>query len=345
MDTAVEYTLRGIADAVGGEVVGDGNRMIRGAAPFENAGGHEITLAGDGSFLKRIAETGAGAVLVPAGFGEAPRDLVRVANPQAAFARVLALFHSPKRPAPGVAPSADIGEPFACGEEVSIAPFVVIGRRVSLGARSILHPGVCVGDDVVMGADVEIFPNVTIMPGTRIGNRVSVHAGSVIGSDGYGYAPDGGGYVKIPHTGIVQIDDDVEIGACNTIDRAKFGATRIRRGVKTDNLVHIGHNVDVGEDTLLVAQVGISGSVTVGRHAILAGQAGVSGHLDIGDNVTVGPKAGISKSVPAGQVVSGAPEMPHRQWLRVVKVIPRLPEWKKKLAELEKRLAVLEKGD
>ena len=188
---------------------------------------------------------------------------------------------------------------------------------------------------------MEIFPNVTILERCRIGNRVTIQSGTVIGADGFGYTPDGSRYHKIPHLGIVQIDDDVEIGACNTIDRARFGRTWICRGVKTDNLVHVAHNVTVGEDTVLVAQVGISGSVTIGRHAILAGQAGVSGHLEIGDNAIIGPQAGIAKSISKGQIVSGSPEMPHRLWLRVQRIIPQLPEMKKKIAALEARLQTL----
>jgi UDP-3-O-[3-hydroxymyristoyl] glucosamine N-acyltransferase len=173
---------------------------------------------------------------------------------------------------------------------------------------------------------------------------VTIHPGTVIGSDGYGFVPDSGRFHKIPQIGVVQIDDDVEIGACNTIDRATFGRTWIQRGVKTDNLVHIAHNVIIGEDSVIVAQVGIAGSTTIGHHAILAGQAGISGHLTIGSHVTVGPMTGVGKSISDGEVVSsGSPSMPHRTWLRVQRVIPALPEMKKKIAALEKQLADLEK--
>ncbi|HMA67018.1 MAG TPA: UDP-3-O-(3-hydroxymyristoyl)glucosamine N-acyltransferase, partial [Desulfosalsimonadaceae bacterium] len=168
-----------------------------------------------------------------------------------------------------------------------------------------------------------------------IGSRVVVHSGTVIGSDGYGFVPEGGRHLKIPQVGVVQIDNDVEIGACNCIDRATFGRTWIQSGVKTDNQVHIGHNVTIGENSLLVAQVGIAGSVEVGRNVTLAGQAGVGGHIRIGDNAVIGPQAGVTRSVPEGRVVSGTPEMPHRQWLRVQRVIPRLPELKKRLDRLE----------
>ncbi len=270
-------------------------------------------------------------------------------NPQLAFARVLTFFHPHSKPAyftgsGGISSNAYIGKKFVCGKDVSIAPFVVIGNNVVFGDRVTLHPNVVIGDNVAIGNDVQIYPNVTLLERCRIGSRVIIHAGTVIGSDGFGFAPDGEKYYKIPHTGIVQIDDDVEIGAGNTIDRAVFDKTWIQRGVKTDNLVHIAHNVTVGENSVIVAQVGISGSVTIGKHVILAGQAGVAGHLTIGDGATIGPQTGVVRSVPGGKVVSGTLEMPHKLWLRVQRILPNLPELKKKLLEIEKRLNRIE-GD
>jgi UDP-3-O-[3-hydroxymyristoyl] glucosamine N-acyltransferase len=216
---------------------------------------------------------------------------------------------------------------------------VVIGANVNIGERVWLHPGVVIGDNVSIGNDCIIYPNTTILERCIIADRVIIHAGTVIGSDGFGFAPDGKSYHKIPHTGNVQIDDDVEIGANNTIDRATFGTTHIGRGVKTDNLVHIAHNVIVGENTVIVAQVGVSGSVTIGKNVILAGQAGVAGHLTIGDGATVGPQTGVGKPVPEGQIVSsGIPEMPHRLWLRVQRLIPKLPDFNRRLSQLEKKI-------
>jgi UDP-3-O-[3-hydroxymyristoyl] glucosamine N-acyltransferase len=267
---------------------------------------------------------------------------VRVNNPHVAFAKVLELFYPASRAKTGISSKACIGENFVCGKNVSIAPFVVIQNSVTFGDAVTVHPNVVIGDNVVIGSNVLIYPNVTILERCIIGSRVTIHAGTVIGSDGFGFAPDGQQYLKIPHIGIVQIDDDVEIGACNTIDRATLGKTWIRQGVKTDNLVQIGHNVTVGENTVLVSQVGISGSVTIGRHAVLAGQAGVSGHLTIGDGVTIGPQSGIAKSIPKGETVSGSPEMPHRLWLKVQRIIPRLPELKRRILEIEKRLSRIE---
>ena len=339
----MELTLAEIAEMVEGELFGDTEKKICGAASFEDANSDEITFAGNAKFLKRIDETSAGAVFVPQDFQAGTKNLVKVNNPQLAFIKVLNLFHPASKPGAGISSSAYIGKKFVCGEDVSIAPFVVIGDNVTLGDRVIVHPSVVIGDNVSMGDDVQIYPNVSILERCIIGNRVTIHAGTVIGSDGFGFSPEGGKYYKIPHTGIVQIEDDVEIGAVNTIDRATFGKTRICRGVKTDNLVQIAHNVTVGENTIIVAQVGISGSVTIGKNAILAGQAGIAGHLNIGDHAIVGPKAGVGKSVPEGQVVSGAAAMPHKLWLRVQNVLPKLPEFIKKISKIEKRLNKIEK--
>jgi UDP-3-O-[3-hydroxymyristoyl] glucosamine N-acyltransferase len=339
----MKISLKKIAELVGGSVKGNSEKIIIDVAPFNEASSGHITFADNKKLLKKIDETNAGAVIVPSGFEESSKDIVIVDNPRVAFAKIIGLFHPPSRPdysnsIDGICSNAYIGNNFVCGENVSIAPFVVIGNNVAIGNNVTLHPNAVIGDNVVIGDDVLIYPNVTVLERCRIGNRVIIHAGSVIGSDGYGFAPDGDKYYKIPQKGIVQIDDDVEIGACNTIDRATLGKTWIRQGVKTDNLVQIAHNVTVGENTLIVAQVAIAGSVVIGKHVTIAGQAAISGHITVGDNVTVGPTAGVAKSVPDNQIVSGAPAMPHRLWLRVQRIIPMLPELSKKLSEIEKRL-------
>lgn len=336
----MEIVLAKIATIIGGEVEGDARRIVSGAAPFEDAKADDITYAATPAFLKRLAETGAGAIIVPGNFRGSSENLVRVDNPQAAFARISAHFHPPEMMPAGVSKDAAIGEDFQCGDGISIASHVSVGNQVTLGDRAMLYPGVVIGNDVTIGDDVTLYPNITIRSHCRIGSRVIIHAGTVIGSDGFGFAPDGEGYVKIPHTGMVQIDDDVEIGSVNTIDRATYGKTWIQRGVKTDNLIHIGHNVTVGENTVIVAQVGISGSVTIGKHVVMAGQAGTAGHLTIGDNATIGPRAAIYHSVAADEMVSGE-QMPHRLFLRVIRILPRLPELKKKIAEMEKKLNTL----
>jgi UDP-3-O-[3-hydroxymyristoyl] glucosamine N-acyltransferase len=339
----MKLSMAKIADLVQGQIVGNPDLTIKGVAPFELAGEHDITVAGNAKFLKKIDECHAAALIVPKQVEIAQRNLVQVDNPMVAFANVLQWFHPPIQPRDGIHPRAEIGREFKHGRNLSIGPQVAIGRQVTVGDQVWLHPGVVIGDRVTIGNDVIIHPNVTIQERTIIGSRVIIHSGTVIGSDGFGFAPDGTIYHKIPHTGIVQIDDDVEIGANNTIDRGTFGKTHIGQGVKTDNLVHVAHNVTVGANTVLVAQVGISGSVTIGKNAVLAGQAGVAGHLTIGDHVTVGPQTGVGKSVPEGQIVSaGIPEMPHRLWLRVVRTIPRLPDISKRLLGLEKRFKKIE---
>jgi UDP-3-O-[3-hydroxymyristoyl] glucosamine N-acyltransferase len=339
----MKVRLSKIARLLQGHVIGDSDRMISGAAPFEQAGVNEITVAGGAKFLKKMAECNAAAILVSRDISDKDYTLVQVDNPMVAFAKVMQYFHPPSQPRGAIHPGAVIGKDFKCGRNVTISPMVVIGDQVTVGDQVWLHPGVVIGNHVIIGNDVTVHPNVTILERCTLGDRVIIHSGSVIGSDGFGYAPDGRCYHKIPHTGIVQIDDDVEIGANNAIDRATFGKTLIGRGVKTDNLVHVAHNVIVGENTVLVAQVGISGSVTIGKNAILAGQAGIAGHLTIGDGATVGPQTGVGKSVPDGQIVSsGIPEMPHRLWLRVQRLIPKLPDFSKRLVRLEKRLKMLE---
>ncbi|MBW2331395.1 MAG: UDP-3-O-(3-hydroxymyristoyl)glucosamine N-acyltransferase, partial [Deltaproteobacteria bacterium] len=333
-----------IAELVRGEVVGDGDFIIRGVAPFENAGPDDITFAASASYKKRVDETRAAAVIVSHGVCESKKILVRVENPSLALAKVSTLFHPVCRPVIGISQDAHVGKDFKCGIDVSVYPCVFIGDYVTLGDRVTLYPGVVVANGVAIGDDVVVYPNVSILERCEIGSRVMIHAGSVIGSDGFGFASDGDRYYRIPQVGTVRIDDDVEIGACNAIDRATFGRTWIKRGVKTDNLVHIAHNVVVGEDTVLVAQVGISGSVMIGNHAILAGQAGVAEHVTIGNGVTIGPQAGIAKSIQDGQIVSGFPGMPHRLWLKASSIIPKLPDMKKKLRELEKRIEKMEKS-
>ena len=338
----MKMKLSEIATKIGGEVRGNPDTEINGVAPFDQAGGQDLTLAGGPKFLKRLQDCRAGAIIVPLEFTTGERTVVAAGNPAVAFAKAIALFHPAPEIRDEISPMAHIGGEVRMGCPVSIGPSVVIGDRVWIGDRVRLHPGVVIESDVVIGDDVEIHPNVTIRHHCRIGSRVVIHPGTVIGGDGFGFSPDGKHYHKIPHTGIVQIDDDVEIGSLNAIDRATFGRTWIQRGVKTDNLVQVAHNVTVGEDTLLVAQVGIAGSATIGRHVILAGQAGVTGHLTIGDNAVVGPQAGVGRPVADGEVVSGSPEMPHKLWLRVQRIIPGLPELKKKISELEKRIAKVE---
>ena len=267
----IEYSLEYIANKIDGEVTGDSEKTISGVATFDTADVTQITFAAGSKILNRIDDCRAGAIIVPEGFASPGKHLIGVSNPKLAFAQVISLYHPEVTPPAGIHEKASIGSDVQTGAGVFVGAFATIGDRVTIGSGSIIRNGVYIGDDVSIGDQVDIHPNVTIMSRCRIGNQVTIHPGTVIGSDGYGYVQDGGQHHKIPQTGIVQIDDDVEIGACNTIDRATFGRTWIRRGVKTDNLIHIAHNVEVGEDTIIVAQTGIGGSVTIGHHAIISG--------------------------------------------------------------------------
>ena len=337
-------SIREIAELVDGELVGPGDSVVKGVAPLDQAGPEDISFAVSEKYRVQVGETQACAVLVPPGFQTSEKTLVRVENPYLAMAKVSTRLYTVSVPALGISQKAYVGNAFSCGTDISVYPGVFIGDNVTVGDRVTLHPGVMLGNGVTLGDDVLIHPNVSILERCRIGNRVIIHAGSVIGSDGFGHAPDGDAFYKIPQTGIVRIDDDVELGACNTIDRATFGTTWIKRGIKTDNHVHIAHNVVVGENTLLVAQVAVAGSVTIGHNAILAGQVGVAQHLKIGNRVIIGPQSGIGKSIPDGEIVSGSPGMPHRLWLKTTRIIPKLPDMKKKIKILEERIKVLEEA-
>ena len=339
----MKISLAEAARVVGGTFKGDADKQILGAAPFDGAGRDEITWAGSVRFLKKISTSVAGAIIVPVDFCDPSHNIIQVANPELAFARILNHLYPVPKPLGQISPRACIGSDFRCGSDCFIGPGVVIGDGVVVGSGVTLHPNVVLADHVTIGDDVVICPNVTILERCIIGSRVRIDAGTVIGSDGFGFAPDGETYYKIRQLGIVQIDDDVEIGAGNTIDRAAFGRTWICRGVKTDNLVHVAHNVTVGENTVIVAQVGIAGSTSIGKHVILAGQAGITGHIEIGDNAVVGPQTGVARSIAPGHVVSGSPEMPHPQWRRVQRTIPKLPELMKKVSKMEKQMAEIEK--
>lgn len=343
----MKFILNDLSEMIKGQVLGNGQIEITGVSSFWEATCQDITFAVDSKFLNRLNKTRAGAVIVPWNFsGFNPEtlacSLVRSNDPKLHFFRILELFHPVKTPEPLICANAFIGKNAAMGKDVTVDPNVFIGNNVKLGDRVHLMPGVFVGNDVSIGNDTIIKPNVTIMDKTRIGQGVIIHSGTVIGSDGFGFTPSRGIHEKLIHAGFVQIDDYVEIGACNTIDRGTLGRTWIGQGVKTDNLVHIAHNVTIGENTLIVAQAGIAGSATLGKNVIVAGKAGISGHLTVGDSAIVGPGAGVLSDVPPGEIVSGIPQMPHKQWLKVGRIIPRLPELRKRLLALEKRVETRE---
>ncbi len=337
-------TLKRLAEAVSGRMAGDPDFLITGIAPFEAAGPTQITFAQGKRLLSQIPSCGAGAVIVPEAFDGDPgsKNLIYVPSPRIAAAKITEILHPATHPPAGVSRHAVIGKGVCLGSEVYIGHNVTIEDGAAIGDGAVIYPNVYIGKDTSIGDSSIIYPNVSILAGSVIGRRVIIHSGTVVGSDGFGFVPDPGGHGKVPQVGRVVIEDDVEIGANNTIDRATFGETRVGRGVKTDNLVHIAHNVHVGEHTIIVAQVGIAGSTRIGKNVIIAGQAGLGGHIEIGDGAVVGPQAGVTRSVPAGRMVSGTPEMPHKRWLRVQRIVADLPELKKKLSSLEKQVQNLQ---
>jgi UDP-3-O-[3-hydroxymyristoyl] glucosamine N-acyltransferase len=335
-------TVQELADYLGGTVQGDATIRINGLAPLEAAGPDKVTFLANPKYATKVAETGAGAVLMAPNSESYGRTVIEVANPYLAFAKLLTLFYVQPRSPRGVMPEACLGTGVLLGEDVSLYPGAIVGDNVTIGDRCVVFPGAVLYDGVTVGEDSVIHANAVIRERCRIGKRCVIQPGAVIGSDGFGYAPDGRGYYPIPQIGIVVLEDDVEIGANSCIDRAALDVTLVKRGTKIDNLVQIAHNCQIGEDTMLCSQVGISGSARIGNHVTLTGQVGVAGHLTIGDNVMVGAKSGVPSSLEANAGYSGIPVMPHKQWLKSMAVVAALPDLKKTVSSLEKRIAELE---
>jgi len=335
-------TLQELADYLGGVVRGEASLVVNGLAPLEAAGPDKVTFLANPKYAAKVAETKAGAVLMAPGNEAYGRNVIELANPYLGFAKLLTLFYTVPHPPLGILPEAVIGTNVTLGEEISIYPGVVIGDNVTIGDRVVIHPGAVIYHGAVIGDDSVIHANAVVRERCRLGRRCKLQPGAVIGSDGFGYAPDGDSYYPIPQIGIVVLEDDVEIGANTTVDRAALEVTLIRRGTKLDNLVQVAHNCQIGEDCMIVSQVGIAGSSKIGNHVTLAGQVGIVGHVSIGDNVIVGAQAGVPGSLTPNAYYSGSPAMPHKEWLRVMGVMPKLPEMRKKMSELEKKIAELE---
>jgi UDP-3-O-[3-hydroxymyristoyl] glucosamine N-acyltransferase len=331
-------TLKEIAALVGGRVAGDESFDVRGVAGIEEAAEGDITFISNPRYEKRLGSTRAGAIVVREGVKAEGKNLIVVKDPYLAFATILGALRPKSVLAPGISPRAEIRPGASIGKDVSIGPFVFIDEGCLVGDRVVIWPGGFVGANSTIGEDAVIYSNVSIREGTKIGKRVIIHANTVVGSDGFGYAKQGEGHRKIPQVGSVEIEDDVEIGACVTIDRATVGATVIGKGTKIDNLVQIAHNVRIGENSIIVAQVGIAGSTRIGRRATLAGQTGVAGHIEITDDVVIGAKSGVTGDIKEKGVYTGYPAAPHKEWLRATALFLKLPEIKKRLENLEKRL-------
>lgn len=339
----MDVTLDELARLVGGKVTGDGKTVIRAVNGIREAGPGDITFLANTKYAPMLASTKASAVIAAEGT-PASIPVLAVSNPDMAFSKIAGHLSGPEaRPAPGVHPTAVVSPKATIGKNVSIGPCTVVEEGAAIGDNSVLLAQVYVGRDVTLGADALLYPQVVIREKCRIGARVILHSGAVIGSDGFGYATDKGVHHKIPQVGIVVIEDDVEIGANTTIDRARFGRTVIGRGSKIDNLVMIGHNCVVGRGCLMAAQSGIAGSTHLGNYVIMAGQVGVSGHLDIADQVIITAMSGVTKDIPAGGVYSGAPATDRMTSLKENAAFRKLPEALKELRQLRGEIEALRK--
>jgi UDP-3-O-[3-hydroxymyristoyl] glucosamine N-acyltransferase len=341
----MECTVAEIARRLRARFEGDGAATVRGVAGLREAGPGDIAFFANPRSASYLRLTRAPAVVVaPDCEARCKAALIRVPEPDAAFQQIAVWFApEPVPPAPGVHPCAVVDPQARLGAGLSIGPHAVIEAGAAIGDRCVIGAGCYVGHGVTIGEDSRLYPHVSLREHGRLGRRVIIHNGTVIGSDGFGYEVDEQGVrTKIPQTGIVEIGDDVEIGANVTVDRARFGRTRIGNGVKIDNLVQVAHNVVIGDHAVLVAQVGISGSTVVGSRAVLAGQSGVAGHLVIGPGAVVGGGAGVTKDVPAGAFVIGFPAAPHDKASRINAHLKRLPQLKERVRELEQRIKELE---
>ncbi|HKX62856.1 MAG TPA: UDP-3-O-(3-hydroxymyristoyl)glucosamine N-acyltransferase [Verrucomicrobiae bacterium] len=332
------YTAADVAKHVGGEVMGDGSVALSAFAPADSARAGDLTFAENENYFARAEKSAASAILVATSVSSSSKTLIRVANPRVAFAKVLPLFFPEPFFAPGVHPSAQISSQARIDPTAHIGAFCIVADGVQIGPRTVLEGGNHLGADCVVGEDSHLFPNVVLYARSQVGNRVRIHSGTVVGSDGFGYVFDQGRHLKVPQIGNVIIQDDVEIGSNVSIDRGALGSTIIGRGTKIDNLVQIGHNVVLGEHCILCGQVGVAGSTKVGSYTTMAGQVGVAGHLTIGSQVTLGAQAGVMNNIPDGEKWLGAPAQPDRDMKRIFVALQRLPELSKRVKELEKRL-------
>lgn len=352
MTTETPSTGRGVlldaaevSRVVNGRLEGDPATQLRGVAPIDEAGGQELGFLASRSYVDRISETGAGALLVAEDLeGDvaeregAPTTRIFVDDPHAVLPKLLGRFHPPEPVEPDIHPTAVIGSGVSLGNDVSIGPYAVLDDGAVVGDRVRVGAHVVVGRGSRIGADSVLHPHVVLYPGAVLGERVILHAGVRIGVDGFGYATEDGAHRKIPQVGSCTIEDDVEIGANAAVDRGSIGSTRIGRGTKLDNLVHLGHNVKVGEASILVAQVGIAGSARLGSGVLCGGQAGIGGHIEIGDGARIGAQAGVISDVEPGATVSGYPARNHRDYLRGMAGVFKLPDLLRRVRALEEHL-------
>ena len=343
----MQFSLECIARTVEGKLSGSKGLLLTGISLIDKARPDEITFAGNKSDFHKLESYGfcrAGAAIVPLGYKGTYRNVVRVDNVQLAIAKTIALFNPKEKIRPGISSRSDIHGSASLGKDVSIGPHSSIGARSIVGDRTAIESGVCIGDDVVIGNDTTISHRAVILPHTFIGNRVTVQPGTLIGVDSFGYVKDGIEWVKTPSAGSVVIEDDVCLGAYSTIERANLGKTRICRGVKTGNLVYIGHNVHIGCHTIVQGYAGIAGNTYVGNNVLIGSMAGIADELSIGHEAVIGPKASIVDDVPYGGSAYGTPGMSRTAWLRSASLIPELSTMRKKITRMARRIDELESG-
>ena len=332
-------TAAEIAKQLDGQVVGNPATQLTGFAPASAARAGDLTFAENETFFRKAEQSAAAAILSDGPYESAIKTVIRVPNARVGFARVLPLFFPEPTFSPGIHASSICAASAKIDPSAHVGPFCVVGEKVRIGPNAVLRGGNHVGDNSVIGTRSELFPNVILYSQTQVGSRVRIHAGAVIGADGFGYVPDGGIHRKIPQVGQVIIQDDVEIGANVTIDRGALGPTVIGKGTKIDNLVQIAHNVSLGENCLVVAQVGVAGSTKIGSDTTLAGQVGIAGHLKIGNKVIVAAQSGVMHDIPDGGKWLGAPAQPDRQAKRQMIAIQHRPDLIRRVNDLERRLA------
>jgi UDP-3-O-[3-hydroxymyristoyl] glucosamine N-acyltransferase len=337
----MSFTAAQIAEKLHGEVVGDGSVQLTGLAPADRARAGELTFAENAAYFAAAEHSQAAAILVAGPFESAGKVLIRVANARVALARVLPLFFPPEEHPRGIHPSAVIAASAQVDPTAHVGPHCVLGARVRLGARSVLMAGNDLRADCQLGDDVCLFPNVILYRQTQVGHRVTIHAGTVIGSDGFGYVLDEGRHRKVLQLGNVVIHDDVEIGANTAIDRGTLGSTVIGQGTKIDNLVHIAHNVVLGRHCLIMGQVGFAGSTHLGDYVVVASQSGIADHLKLGNQVVIGAKSGVMRDIADGGRVLGIPAAPDKQAKRQMIAMQQLPELIRRVRELEKQVEQL----
>lgn len=341
MFKGMQFTARQIADELRAQVVGDGTVQLSGFAAASSAREGDLTFAETVPHVQSALQSAASAVLVSEKLENASKTLIVVQNVRVAAARILPRFFPEDRLSPGIHPSASIHPSAQIDPHAYIGPSCVIGPEVKVGANSQLIGGNHIGKEVTIGSEVTLHPNVVVYSKSQIGNRVIIHAGTVIGSDGYGYVFDEGRHRKVLQVGNVVIEDDVEIGANTAIDRGALGSTIIGKGTKIDNLVHIAHNVVIGPHCLVLGQVGFAGSTKLGSYCVIASQSGIAGHLKLGNQATVGAKSGVMRDIPDGGTVLGIPAMPDKQTKRQWIAMQQLPDLLKKVRDLEQQIEAI----